>query len=143
MYHLSLYRLLMLLLLALAGSADAEQKQTLGNWDVHYIAFPSTMLTPEIATQYKLQRSKYNSIVNISVLDSTSQQAQKVALTGQAKDLMGRQRVLEFSEVSEGDAVYYLAQFPFSHEQRYWFTITVRRGNEQQQLKFDQVFYAD
>lgn len=138
-----MYRLLTLLLLVVSSSVFAEQKQTLGNWDVHYIAFPSTMLTPEIATQYKLQRSKYNSIVNISVLDSASQQAEKVAVTGQAKDLMGRQRVLEFSEVSEGDAVYYLAQLPFTHEQRYWFTITVRRGNEQQQLTFDQVFYAD
>lgn len=122
---------------------SAEQKKQLGNWDVHYIAFPSPILTPEVAQQYKLQRSKYNGIINISVLDKNTQQAQKVAISGSAKDLQGRQRTLAFTEVVEGDAVYYLAQIPFHHEQRYSFTMTISHGNDSQQLKFDQVFYVD
>ena len=76
-------------------TAQAEQKQQLGNWDVHYIAFPAPLLTVEIARQYQLQRSKYNAVVNVSVLDSNTQQAQKVAISGNAKDLLGRQRTLE------------------------------------------------
>lgn len=135
--------LIMLLSLCLSFTAAAEQKKQLGNWDVHYIAFPATVLTPEIAQQYQLQRSKYNGIINISVLNSTSQQAQKVGVTGIAKDLQGRQTSLAFSEVIEGDAVYYLAQLPFRHEQRFNFTITIFSGNESQQLKFEQTFYVD
>ncbi|GAB2932281.1 DUF4426 domain-containing protein [Rheinheimera gaetbuli] len=133
----------LLLGLIVSFSAAGEQKKQLGNWDVHYIAFPSPILTPEVAQQYKLQRSKYNGIVNISVLDKTTQQAQKVAISGSARDLQSRQRTLEFTEVIEGDAVYYLAQLPFHHEQRYSFTITISSGNQTQQLKFDQVFYVD
>ena len=133
----------LLLGLAISFSAVAEQKKQLGNWDVHYIAFPAPLLTPEIALQYQLQRSKYNAVVNISVLDKNNQQAQKVALSGNAKDLQGRQRKLEFTEVVEGDAVYYLAQLPFYHEQRFSFTITVASGNESQLLTFDQTFYVD
>ena len=138
-------RIILALLLGLAVSchASAEQKKQLGNWDVHYIAFPAPLLTPEIAQQYQLQRSKYNAVVNISVLDSSTQQAQKVAVAGTAKDLTGRQRTLEFSEVVEGDAVYYLAQLPFRHEQRFSFTIMLSSGNQSQQLSFEQTFYVD
>ncbi|MBU2112975.1 MAG: DUF4426 domain-containing protein, partial [Gammaproteobacteria bacterium] len=39
--------------------------------------------------------------------------------------------------------VYYLAQLPFHHEQRYSFTLSISSGNQTQQLKFDQVFYVD
>lgn len=129
--------------LALCFNALAEQKKQLGNWDVHYIAFPAPLLTPEIATQYKLQRSKYNAVINISVLDKNTQQAQKVAISGIAKDLQGRQQALQFSEVTEGEAVYYLAQLPFRHEQRFSFSLTIVSGNQTEQLNFDQTFYVD
>ncbi len=133
----------LLLSLTVSVSAFAEQKKQLGNWDVHYIAFPSPILTPAVAQQYQLQRSKYNAIINISVLDKATQQAQKVAISGSAKDLQSRLRTLEFTEVIEGDAVYYLAQLPFHHEQRFNFTINIISGNQTQQLKFDQIFYVD
>ena len=129
--------------LCLSFSSAAEQKKQLGNWDVHYIAFPSPILTPEVAQQYKLQRSKYNAIVNISVLDKTTQQAQKVAITGKASDLQSRQRTLEFTEVVEGDAIYYLAELPFYHEQHFNFNINITSDNQTHQLKFDQIFYVD
>lgn len=137
------YILLLLLSVSLSFSAVAEQKKQLGNWDVHYIAFPAPLLTPEIAQQYQLQRSKYNGVINISVLDKSTQQAQKVAISGIAKDLQGRQRTLEFSEVSEGNSVYYLAQLSFRHEQRFSFNITIVSGNQSQQLTFEQTFYVD
>lgn len=59
--------------LILSTSVNAEQKQTLGQWDVHYIAFPTTFLTPEIAKANGFIRSKYNAIINISVLDKEFQ----------------------------------------------------------------------
>lgn len=138
-----LFILTIVLGLSLSFSASAEQKKQLGSWDVHYIAFPAPLLTPEIATQYKLQRSKYNAVINISVLDKNTQQAQKVAISGIAKDLQGRQLALQFSEVSEGEAVYYLAQLPFRDEQRFSFAISIVSGNQTEQLNFDQTFYVD
>lgn len=121
----------------------AEQMKKLGNWDVHYIAFPATFLTPEIAVENGIQRSKFNGVINISVLDSVSQQAQQVAISGIAKDLFGRQRQLEFNQVVEGDAVYYLATVPYQNEQLYNFTINIGQGNQQQQLTFSHTFFVD
>jgi hypothetical protein len=121
----------------------AEQKKKLGNWDVHYIAFPATFLTPEIAVKNDIQRSKFSGVINISVLDSTSQQAQQVTISGIAKDLFGRQRKLEFNQVMEGEAVYYLTTVPYQNEQLYNFTIDISQGSQQQQLSFSHTFFVD
>ncbi|MGI5308865.1 DUF4426 domain-containing protein [Rheinheimera sp. WS51] len=131
------------LLLATSSQLNAEQMQQLGQWDVHYIAFPAPILTPEIAKQYRIQRSKYNAVINISVLDSESKQAQKLDISGIAKDFQGRQIALSFTEVVEGDAVYYLAQLPFTDQQLFDFTLTLNQKNTLQQLKFKQRFYVD
>lgn len=121
----------------------AEQMKKLGSWDVHYIALPATFLTPEIAKEYDIQRSKFNGVINISVLDSGNQQAQQVTISGIAKDLFGRQRKLEFSQVTEGNAVYYLTTVPYQNEQLYHFTIDIGQGNQQQQLTFSHTFFVD
>ena len=59
--------------LTLAFNAHSEQTlggqyKELGPWQVHYIAFPSTFIQPQIAKAYELERSGYKGIVNISVL---------------------------------------------------------------------------
>ncbi|WNO61388.1 DUF4426 domain-containing protein [Rheinheimera sp. MMS21-TC3] len=131
------------LLLATSSQLSAEQMQQLGLWDVHYIAFPAPLLTPEIAQQYRIQRSKYNAVINISVLNSQSQQAQKVSISGIAKDLLGRQIALDFTEVVEGKAIYYLAQLPFKDQQVFDFTLTLSQKESLQQLKFKQKLYVD
>lgn len=131
------------MLMITSSQVSAEQKKQLGDWDVHYIAFPAPLLTPEIAQQYRIQRSKFNAVINISVLDSQSQQAQKVAISGIAKDLLGRQIALDFTEVVEGKAIYYLAQLPFKDQQTFDFTLTLSQKNSLQQLTFKQKFYVD
>lgn len=135
------------MLLSLGGllsfQAQAEQKQVLGNWDVHYIALNSTFLTPEVAKQYGIVRSKFNGLINISVLDRKDQAAQTVILTGEAKNLLGVVKKLTFKEVQEGQAIYYLAVLPFSDREQYRITININDGKEQKTLKFQHKFYAD
>ena len=132
-----------LALFALANKANAEQKLTLGNWDVHYIAFNTTFLTPEIAKNNGIVRSKYNGLINISVLDKQNQQAQNVSLTGEAINLLGVNKKLSFKQVKEGDAIYYLAVLPFSNEERYRINVEINDGKTQQTLKFEHKFYVE
>ena len=78
----------------LAESEQGGQYKNLGNWQVHYIAFPSTFLQPSIAKNYNIERSNYNAVINISVLDKESKKAQKVLLSGVAKNLVGQSKKL-------------------------------------------------
>ncbi|HCH69830.1 MAG TPA: DUF4426 domain-containing protein [Colwellia sp.] len=124
---------------------NAENMKKLGSMDVHYMAIGSTFFTPEIAKVYGITRSRYNGLINISVLDNTKpgNPAKTVSISGKAKNNLGQFKTIEFSEVTEGDAIYYLAQIKYSNEETIHFTLSINDGKEQQTLKFSQKFYVD
>ncbi|MEF1256260.1 MULTISPECIES: DUF4426 domain-containing protein [unclassified Vibrio] len=124
----------------------AGQFKTIKDVEVHYSAFNSTFLTAQVARNYKLKRNAYSAILNISVLDNS--QAGKPAITAQitgtSKNLLGQTRQLNFREVQEGDAIYYLAEFPISQEEQLTFDLDVNAGIKGTgRLKFTQKFYVE
>ncbi len=132
-----------LLLLMFNSTSHAEMKKKLGDWDVHYIALTSTFLSPQIARANNILRSGKNALVNISVLDSRTNEAQEVSMTGTARNLLGNTRELTFVMVKEGDAIYYLAQVPFDHKEVLRFDIDIKQGRASQNLKFQQTMYVE
>lgn len=128
-----------------AGTASAENMKKLGSLNVHYMAIGATFLTPEIAKAYGIERSRYNGLINISVLDNSKKDtpAKTVRITGQARNNLGQFKTLEFEEVKEGNAIYYLAQIKYSNEETFHFDISISDGSEKHQLKFSQKFYVD
>ena len=131
--------------LVVISNASAENMKKLGTMNVHYMAIGSTFFTPEIAKVYGITRSRYNGLVNISVLDNTIKgtPAKSVSISGKAKNNLGQFKTLEFNEVKEGDAIYYLAQVSYNNEETIHFDLTITDGKEEQQLKFSQKFYVD
>lgn len=140
---LTLLTALAAVLSMLSTNVFAEQKKALGEWDVHYMVVGTPFLTPEVASSYGIVRSKFNALVNISVLDRTSGEAQRVNVSGNAKNLLGNTRQLTFKKVEEGDAIYYLAVLPFRDQETFRFNIDVQKGNTKQTLKFQQKMYVD
>ena len=127
------------------ANANAENMKKLGNMNVHYIAIGSTFLTPEIAKLYDIKRSRYNGLINISVLDNSKQgsPAKRVSITGKAKNNVGQSKIIEFQEVTEGSSIYYLAQVRYDNEETIHFDLTINDGIEIQHLTFSQKFYVD
>lgn len=123
--------------------ANAEQKKTLGDWDVHYIAFNTTILTPQIAKANNIVRSGKRALVNISVLDKRTQEAQDIEISGTARNLLGTTKTLEFKKVNEGDAIYYLATVDYSDKEVLRFNIDIKQGRISQNLKFQQTMYVE
>ncbi|WP_255439173.1 DUF4426 domain-containing protein [Aestuariibacter sp. GS-14] len=137
------WQLCCLTLALLTFTVSAEQKMQLGEWDVHYIVVNSTFFSPDTAREYGIVRSKYNALVNISVLDTATQKAQFVGVEGSATNLLGTEKALTFKRVQEGDAIYYLAVLPFRDQETYRFSIRIQRGNDSETLKFQQKMYVD
>lgn len=129
----------MLAALLLAGnSAQAEQSQAAGNYQVHYVAFASTFLSPEMARKYSVVRGRNRALINISVLDKNGRPVQ-AKLNGTVKNLPGQILPLNFEEVIEGDAVYYLTQTRFSDKELMRFDINfVGPDGVSNNLKFEQ-----
>ncbi|AZQ11349.1 MULTISPECIES: DUF4426 domain-containing protein [Shewanella] len=131
---------------SLCGLASAEQKEQVGQYDIHYMALPSTFLTPTIAKNYGIERSSYKGIVNIAVLDTAEagNPAVPVEISGVANNLLDAKVELKFREIREGAAIYYIAEVPVRNDEEINFQIAVKSGNKlNTTLKFKQKFYID
>ena len=131
--------------LGFSFTASAGQFKDIDNLEVHYSSFPSTFLTPEVASTYKIQRSRYSAVINVTVLkkDQEGKPAVAAVLNGQAKNLLGTVKNLSFREIREGDAIYYIAEIKHANEERFSFSIDVSHNGTRGNIEFDQTFYVD
>jgi len=127
--------------LLLNTAARAEQKQSFGEYDVHYIIVPTMTLKPEIAEKYGLLRARNRSLVNISILNALGQPT-SAAVTGISTNLLGQDQTLVFSEVTEGEAIYYLALLRHANEEYHRVAIDIVLANgDLAELRFSQQMY--
>lgn len=137
--------LIALVALSFSATSSTENMKKMDDLNVHYIALSSAFLTPEIARSYGIERSRYKGLVNISVLDNTQtgNPSKTVFINGKARNDVGQIKSLEFTEVKEGDAVYYLAQVSYTNKETIYFDINITDKGKQHNLKFSQKFYVD
>ena len=119
-----------------------------GDYEVHYSAFNSTFIPPDIAEQYNLERGHRFGMVNIAIRNvkhSETGKAVKGNIKGSKINLLTQTNSLEFKEIRETDAVYYLAGFRFSDQELLKFTIDITpEGSPQTEtIRFEQVFYQE
>lgn len=123
-------------------SVAAEQKITSGALDIHYIVFNSSFLQPETAKASGLERSKNVAVLNVSPLRDGK--GEKSTVSGQMLNLMSQSTTLKFREIDEGDAVYYIAQFPIDGRELLKFDIQlVDSKGISHSLKFNQEVFPD
>jgi hypothetical protein len=109
---------------------------------VHYSAFNSGFLQPEVAAAVGLVRSKSQGVVNVALLQSNT--ASTGVVTGEVKNLLGQISQLNFKQVKEGAAIYYLAQFPFGQQEMLRFTLNVKGADGvPHSFDFSQEFFPD
>lgn len=115
---------LLLLIVAVSLPASAEQKETIGAYDAHYSVVPTLFLKPEIAARHGIRRARDRALLNVSILDRTDT-AVKAVVSGTARNLLGQEVTLEFREVLDGPAVYYLAVVRHSNREVLRFIIDI------------------
>ena len=129
-------------------SALAEQKESFGDYEIHYSAFVSTFLTPEVAKQYDIVRSRAVGVINISVLKKSatgSFEPIPAQVEGLVSNDIQQQQHLGFRRVKEGKATYYIAEIQFMEGEILVFNISALPEGQQQPLKlrFSQTFYNE
>lgn len=108
---------------------------------MHYSVFNSSFIQPDIASAAGLVRSKTQGVINIAVLKAGKPSTAVVG--GEVKDLLGKSTALTFRQVTEGEAIYYLAQFPFKTREMLSFTLNVRQGDDAHRITFNQEMFPD
>ena len=139
-------RLALLLLTAClsftAMAADAikgDRQEKFGDVTVHYNTFNSTFLTPDIAKAAELTLIKNQGVINVSVLkDGKPQMAQ---VSGTVKDLTSQSVPLNFKQITEQGAIYYIAQYPVPQQETRTFEIKVQTGDKINTINFNQELF--
>jgi hypothetical protein len=133
-----------LALLAAAAPAGADERR-FGRYDVHYSLYTADFLQPDVARTLDIVRGKDRAVLNIAVRrrgeDGTDAPV-AAALEGTSGDLIHKS-ALEFREVAEQDARYYLAQFPFRDGETMYIELRITPQGEPQplELRFDKTLY--
>ena len=96
-----------LLLLTVGGLFCSAETVRHGEIDIHYTAFPSTIIAAEAAQAHDIVRSENKIIVNVSI--KQRDEPAKVQLAGEVINLLEQVIKLNFTEVQEDSAIYYLA----------------------------------
>ncbi len=137
-----------ILVLSIASlNSFAENSKEFGDYVVHYNAFRSDTISPEVAKQYGLARANNRVLINIAVLKkilNTTGKPTSSKVTGHASNLTGQLKQLEFKEITEGNAIYYLAETKISDGEFLKFDIKVIPEGETRaaRLRFDKRFFT-
>ncbi|MEH6568523.1 MAG: DUF4426 domain-containing protein [Halioglobus sp.] len=119
------------------ASAQAQQFEKFGPYELHYAVVNTTFLDPSVAGSYGITRGEKRAIINLSVLDTSADgnPARTMLLKGRTWDLIQNQ-FLSFEEIREGDAIYYIAEFKFINEEWRFFEIDFRPDNAGETFTF-------
>ncbi|MGY8868967.1 MAG: DUF4426 domain-containing protein [Pseudomonadales bacterium] len=144
---MKLIRTLFLLLLV-SPAALAEQSIETDRYIIHYNAFNSSIVAPEVAQRHNLLRSRYTAMLNIAVFEKQkdgSKQAVKAVLSGNVANLIQQTQQISFTPIKEDKALYYIGSFNFGNEEIMHVTIDVQPDPNQAatKIRFDQKFYTE
>lgn len=136
-------------LLGVSGSADAQQSQDFGDYVVHYNALNTNFIPPQVAQGYGIKRSSSRALLNLTVLKKVMDNpgtpvSAKVSASG--TNLTGQLREIEIRELKDTEgAIYYIGEFPIHNLETYNFNIEVKVEGEDTPLvvKFRQQFYTE
>jgi hypothetical protein len=136
-----------LVLIALfAAGAYAQQSEMFGPFELHYSVVNTTFLEPEVAANYGITRGKKRAILNLAVREHVAggTKARTMLIKGRTWDLIQNQ-FLEFQEVREGQAIYYIAEFKFINEEWRFFEVDFRPegADETYTFKFKHQLYIN
>jgi len=144
----NLFKALVFLVITFASlNSYAESSREFGDYVVHYNAFRSDTISPEVAKQYNLPRANNRVLINIAVLKkvlNTTGTPTPSLVTGYASNLTGQLKKLEFREIAEGTAIYYLAETKISDGEFLKFDLKVTPKGETRavRLHFSKRFFT-
>ncbi|MFT7559912.1 MAG: hypothetical protein ACI93R_001827 [Flavobacteriales bacterium] len=121
------------------GHTDFEK------YSVYYNIFDSTTVPADVAAIYGIKRSKYENLINVSISHKGKYGALKGTVRGTITNLMQQQRILDFMEIQEQDATYYIAPIRISGKDTVHIALEIVPSGENTILpvKFTKILYSE
>lgn len=129
-----------------AFSEPFNDHQNFAEHSVYYSVFNSTFIPADIASRYGIKRSKYESLINVSISPANEYGAFPARVSGTVTNLMQQQKQLNFIEIKEPTATYYIAPMRISGEETVKVELSVKPEGyegEPYHIKFNKKLYSD
>ena len=136
-----LRKLATLLLLIIALPALGEPVRWKG-YDIYYTTFRSTLVPADVAALHNITRGDRRILTNITVRKNG--EPVRASVSGRVTNLLSQLETLEFKEVVEEAAIYYLANQLVDERDTLRYTIDIRPDTEEEsfRLEFARQYYG-
>ena len=120
-----------------------------GDYEVHFNALRTDLLTQDVARAYGIQRSANRVMLNVTILRKEAPHAPRKPVVANvqvdAYNLNGQLKNLEMRRVSEGEAIYYIGEVTISGSEILVFDISVTPTGETMPIdvKFKREFHSN
>lgn len=141
-------RLILLAFMLLSCSVWAENSTSIPGYTIHHNAIPSATLDSAIAKQYRIQRSKYRGMLNVSVIkeipETTGKPVEAIVMA-KATNIRGQLISIPMRKVTETEAIYYIGEFRIADQETLNFELQVKPRGETRfhKAKLSQQFFID
>ena len=125
-----------------------ESSKDFGDYVVYFNALRTDQLTPEVARDYSIVRSKSRALLNVSI-HRKEDAGRTVAVTGavaaSAINLTGQLKTMTLREIPEGDAIYYIGELAVTDGEVLIYTVDVTPSNESSRftVRFKKQFFIE
>ncbi len=148
MYYRVLQPLLALILLSLGAITQAQENISYETDEhvIYYNVFNSSLIPPKVARAYNLTRAKDQVYLNVAVVKKSGGYGfAPHALSGIYRNLLQQKFPLEFIEIKEATATYYLAPIRFHNEDIFHLDIQVtpEPGHKEASFTITKKLYRD
>jgi len=126
---------------------DASSKD-FGDYVLHFNALTTDQLTPAVAKQYGIVRSKNRAMLNVSIIrkeEGTIGESVPGSVSASASNLTGQQKNLKLREVKSSGAVYYIGDVDIANRETLVFNVDATPMNESSRfsVRFTRQFFSD
>lgn len=141
--------LIVLGILTLPDTSEAQQAQDFGDYVVHYNALNTNLIPPQVAKGYGIHRSSSRALLNITILKKVIDNPGipvKASVTASGTNLTGQRREIDIREIIDTEgAIYYIGELRVHNLETYNFTVEVHPEGEANPLivKFRQQFFTE
>jgi Domain of unknown function (DUF4426) len=125
-----------------------ESSKDFGDYVVYFNAINTDQLSPDIARQYGIVRSKSQAMLNVSIhrkLENGQTEAVTGAVSASAVNLNGQLKTMTLREIREDKAIYYIGELAVTDGEVLIYTIDVTPGNDPSRftLRFKKQFFVE
>ncbi len=114
-----------------------EHQKDFGNYTLHVNALTTDQLPQEVAKEYRIARSNSRAMLNVVITKKADGGGEPVTgkVAASARNLAGQFKELDMKEITEQDAIYYIADMAVDDNDTVTFDIDVVPVNESDPFK--------